>query len=182
MRLPLAFLNGALNRTRRISPVAIGHHLIRFEGHLDDIARYGIRGSGLHSACAGRRACVRRSDGGHRRRFKDLLSDSNVVRWRRCACWFPVWRRARRAHGRTSVCERTPIRLDRPFRGLASCGRVAVAYAAMVGVRRAPVTTAAGELRRDGATHDELGEVAIRDRAALERAACGCYAAHLQRR
>lgn len=47
----------------------------------------------------------------------------------------------------------------------------------MLGVRRAGVTEAAGDLQRIGAIHYERGMVTVIDRAGLEAAACTCYAA-----
>lgn len=48
--------------------------------------------------------------------------------------------------------------------------------AGMLGVRRASVTEAAGALQRAGAIGYRRGDLTIVDRAALERAACECYA------
>jgi CRP-like cAMP-binding protein len=47
----------------------------------------------------------------------------------------------------------------------------------MLGVRRAGVTEAAGELQRLGAIHYDRGVVHVLDRTRLEAASCGCYAA-----
>lgn len=47
----------------------------------------------------------------------------------------------------------------------------------MLGVRRAGVTEAAGELQKQGAIHYERGMVTVLDRALLEKASCSCYAA-----
>ena len=47
----------------------------------------------------------------------------------------------------------------------------------MLGVRRAGVTEAAGELHQLGAIRYERGEVTVLDRKLLEGAACDCYAA-----
>lgn len=49
--------------------------------------------------------------------------------------------------------------------------------AEVMGVRRAAVNAAAGMLQREGAMRYRRGRIRILDRAALERAACGCYAA-----
>ena len=46
---------------------------------------------------------------------------------------------------------------------------------AMLGVRRATVTAAAGALQRAGGITYHLGRVTVRDRARLEAAACECY-------
>jgi CRP-like cAMP-binding protein len=48
----------------------------------------------------------------------------------------------------------------------------------MLGVRRVGVTNAAHELQRLGSITYRRGEVTVRDRAGLEAAACGCYAAN----
>jgi CRP-like cAMP-binding protein len=50
-----------------------------------------------------------------------------------------------------------------------------VAY--MLGVRRVGITVAAGELQRRGLIEYHRGELEVLDRAGLEAAACGCYAA-----
>ena len=47
----------------------------------------------------------------------------------------------------------------------------------MLGVRRVGVTAAAGALQRSGLIEYRRGELAVLDRAGLEAAACGCYAA-----
>lgn len=49
--------------------------------------------------------------------------------------------------------------------------------AAMLGVRRSGVTIAAGVLQQRGVLRYTRGEITILDRAALETAACECYAA-----
>ena len=50
-----------------------------------------------------------------------------------------------------------------------------VFLADMIGVQRPTVTLVAGELQRSGLITYSRGEIRIRDRAGLERAACGCY-------
>ena len=45
----------------------------------------------------------------------------------------------------------------------------------MLGVRRATVTEAMGALQQAGAVDYQMGRVRVRDRGALERAACECY-------
>ena len=47
----------------------------------------------------------------------------------------------------------------------------------MLGVRRVGVTTAAGALQGLGLIEYRRGELTVLDRAGLESAACGCYAA-----
>jgi CRP-like cAMP-binding protein len=47
----------------------------------------------------------------------------------------------------------------------------------MLGVRRVGITTAAGELQHLGLIAYHRGELTVLDRAGLESAACGCYAA-----
>lgn len=47
----------------------------------------------------------------------------------------------------------------------------------MLGVRRVGVTVAAGALQRQGLIEYHHGELRVLDRAGLELAACGCYAA-----
>ena len=49
--------------------------------------------------------------------------------------------------------------------------------AAMLGVRRASVTTCAGALLHDGIIDYGRNRMVIRDRARLETTACDCYAA-----
>lgn len=49
--------------------------------------------------------------------------------------------------------------------------------AGMLGVRRVGVTTAAGALQRSGCISYRHGELTVLDRAALQAAACPCYAA-----
>jgi CRP-like cAMP-binding protein len=46
----------------------------------------------------------------------------------------------------------------------------------MLGVRRASVTDAAGQLQRDGLIRYERGRMTVLDRPALERRSCECYA------
>ena len=48
--------------------------------------------------------------------------------------------------------------------------------ALMLGVRRASVSEAASRLRQAGAIDYRIGAIQVTDRAALEAAACGCYA------
>ncbi|MES2975876.1 MAG: Crp/Fnr family transcriptional regulator [Pseudomonadota bacterium] len=47
----------------------------------------------------------------------------------------------------------------------------------MLGVRRVGITAAASALQRSGLIEYSRGEMKVLDRAGLERAACGCYAA-----
>jgi CRP-like cAMP-binding protein len=47
----------------------------------------------------------------------------------------------------------------------------------MLGVRRVGVSAAAAELQRSGLIEYSRGELTVLDRAGLEAAACGCYAA-----
>jgi CRP-like cAMP-binding protein len=48
--------------------------------------------------------------------------------------------------------------------------------AEMLGVRRAGVTRAAGDLQRSGMIRYRRGQISVLDRARVERAACECYA------
>jgi Mn-dependent DtxR family transcriptional regulator len=47
--------------------------------------------------------------------------------------------------------------------------------ATMLGVRRAGVTTTAGELQRSGLISYRQGQMTIRDREGLEALACECF-------
>jgi len=47
--------------------------------------------------------------------------------------------------------------------------------AAMLGVRRSGITTAAGKLQRQGLIRYQRGRITVSDRAGLERASCECY-------
>lgn len=47
----------------------------------------------------------------------------------------------------------------------------------MLGVRRVGITAAAGDLQRSGLISYHRGDLVVLDRAGLEAAACGCYAA-----
>ncbi|MDB5752191.1 MAG: Crp/Fnr family transcriptional regulator [Ramlibacter sp.] len=46
----------------------------------------------------------------------------------------------------------------------------------ILGVRRASITEAAGQLQRDGLIRYERGRISVLDRAALEQRSCECYA------
>ena len=48
--------------------------------------------------------------------------------------------------------------------------------AGMLGVRRESITEAAHRLQRRGLIHTQRGRIEVLDRAALEAAACECYA------
>jgi CRP-like cAMP-binding protein len=49
----------------------------------------------------------------------------------------------------------------------------------MMGVRRVGITLAAGDLQRRGIVRYQRGRITVLDRAALEAAACSCYASDL---
>ena len=46
---------------------------------------------------------------------------------------------------------------------------------AMLGVRRASVSTAAAELQKDGMINHSRGHITVIDRPAMERRVCECY-------
>jgi Mn-dependent DtxR family transcriptional regulator len=48
--------------------------------------------------------------------------------------------------------------------------------ATILGIRRASVTVAAGNLQNDGLIRYERGRISVLDRPGLERRACECYA------